>query len=96
MVLAEFWQGATRAGHPPELVESFLALGVPIVDATPVIPVYARLAAELQSAPEWRAIGQNDLWIASTALAHGAPLLTRNRRHFDRMPGLRLVVGEPA
>lgn len=36
-------------------------------------------------------IGSNDLWIASAALAHGLPLVTRNRRHFQRVPGLEVV-----
>ena len=33
-------------------------------------------------------IGANDLWIAATALAHDMPLVTRDRRHFARVPGL--------
>ena len=36
-------------------------------------------------------LGDNDLWIASTALEMDAQLVTRNRRHFDRIPGLRLL-----
>jgi predicted nucleic acid-binding protein len=36
-------------------------------------------------------IGTNDLWIAATALAYDMPLATRNRRHFSRVPGLRLA-----
>jgi predicted nucleic acid-binding protein len=35
-----------------------------------------------------------DLLIAATALQHDLVLLTRNRRHFDRIPGLQF--GEPA
>jgi len=31
-----------------------------------------------------------DALIAATALAHKVPLLTRNRRHFKRVPGLAL------
>jgi predicted nucleic acid-binding protein len=31
-----------------------------------------------------------DALIAATALEHELPLLTRNRRHFDRVPGLRV------
>jgi predicted nucleic acid-binding protein len=31
-----------------------------------------------------------DALIAATALAHELPLMTRNRRHFDRVVGLRL------
>ena len=35
-------------------------------------------------------IGSNDLWIGATALAYGLPLVTRNERHFRRLPGLAL------
>ncbi|MEE8585180.1 MAG: type II toxin-antitoxin system VapC family toxin [Acidobacteriota bacterium] len=33
-------------------------------------------------------IGSNDIWIAATALAYSLPLVTANRRHFRRVPGL--------
>ena len=33
-------------------------------------------------------IGGNDLWIAATAVAHGVPVVTRNARHYRRVPGL--------
>lgn len=36
-------------------------------------------------------IGANDLWIAATALAHGRPVVTRNKRHYRRVPGLRVL-----
>lgn len=36
-------------------------------------------------------IGTNDLWIAATALAHHQPLVTRNRRHYQRVPELELL-----
>jgi predicted nucleic acid-binding protein len=32
-----------------------------------------------------------DALIAATALEHRLPLLTRNRRHFERVPGLTLL-----
>ena len=35
-------------------------------------------------------IGDMDLLIASTALVNNLTLVTRNRRHFDRVPGLEL------
>ncbi|HUP52382.1 MAG TPA: type II toxin-antitoxin system VapC family toxin [Longimicrobiales bacterium] len=39
-------------------------------------------------------IGMADYIIAGTCLAHSAILLTRNRRHFERVPGLTLS-GQP-
>lgn len=36
-------------------------------------------------------IGANDLWIAATALAFGKPLVTRNAREFQRVPGLTVL-----
>jgi predicted nucleic acid-binding protein len=38
-----------------------------------------------------RVIGRPDLYIAGICLAVDAPLLTRNRREFERVPGLRLA-----
>lgn len=92
VVLAEFWHGSIRAGHDPSLVNGFLAVGLPILDPEPVIPIYARLCAALQDSGEYRQIGQNDLWIAATSLAHGKPLVTRNARHFANIPGLSLQI----
>lgn len=37
-------------------------------------------------------IATPDALIAATALVHRIPLLTRNRRHFDRVADLRVVV----
>lgn len=95
IVLGEFWHGAIRAGHDAKTVGEFLAIGVPITDPGPVIPVYARICAKLQGEPGYQNIGQNDLWIASVAVAHDKPLLTRNRRHFENIPNLRLEVLQP-
>ena len=36
-------------------------------------------------------IGANDLWIAATALAFDKPLVTRNTREFQRVPGLTVL-----
>lgn len=40
-------------------------------------------------------IGMADSLIAGIALLHRLPLFTRNRRHFERVPGLELVSPEP-
>jgi predicted nucleic acid-binding protein len=36
-------------------------------------------------------IGDHDVWIASTAIEHEMPLITRNTRHFQRVPRLQLL-----
>ena len=36
-------------------------------------------------------IPTNDLWIAATALAYDAPLVTSDRGHYERVPGLSLL-----
>jgi len=36
-------------------------------------------------------IGANDLWIAAAGLAHRMPVVSRNARHFARVPGLEVV-----
>jgi predicted nucleic acid-binding protein len=36
-----------------------------------------------------RHIGDNDCWIAGTALSKGLPLVTRNVKHFARVPRLQ-------
>ena len=36
-------------------------------------------------------IGANDLWIASTSLAHWMPVVTRDAEHYRRVPDLEVV-----
>lgn len=93
VVLGEFRHGARRSGHDANEVERFLSLGLRLTDAKAVIPHYAELCAEFQNrdAGAYGRIGQNDLWIAATACAHDRPLVTRNKRHFSDIPGLKLL-----
>ena len=92
VVLGEFWHGAIRAGHDRRTVQAFLDMGIPLLDPAPVIKHYANLCAVLQDQPDYRRTGQNDLWIGAVALAFDRPLVTRNRRHFDSFPDLKLLV----
>ena len=50
---------------------------------------YGRLFRHLQA--DGRLIGANDLWTAAAALAHGLPVVTRNEKHFRRIPDLRVL-----
>ena len=63
------------------------------LQAIPVSEPVARVHAEIwsQLADRGEPIGAHDLWIAATAIAHGLALATRNRAHFERVPGLRVV-----
>jgi tRNA(fMet)-specific endonuclease VapC len=50
--------------------------------------IYARIRDDLRS--KGRPIPANDLWIASQAVEHGLPLLSRDR-HFLEIEGLTLL-----
>lgn len=52
---------------------------------------YARIVAELRQQSALSGVSKPDMWIAAWAREHGAALATRNRKHFDRIAGLRIV-----
>ncbi len=47
---------------------------------------FGKLSIELER--KGNSIGDFDLLIASIALTHGEPLLTKNAKHFSKVPGL--------
>lgn len=49
---------------------------------------FARIRGQLRARDQ--IIGDMDILIAATALHHDLAFLTRNTRHFDRIPDLRL------
>lgn len=55
--------------------------------------IYAELRASLMKAG--KPIGDNDLWIAATAIRHSIPLISHNRKHYDEIPGLVLESETP-
>lgn len=66
-----------------------------LLDAMTILPFgeeEARLAAELRQQVEARGqpIGVADYMIAAVCLATDGVLLTRNRKHFERIEGLKL------
>ena len=63
------------------------------VEPVPITMAVARVHAELWSslAEAGAVVGQHDLWIGATAVAHGLGVVTRNERDFARMPGLRVL-----
>ncbi|MFN8535279.1 MAG: type II toxin-antitoxin system VapC family toxin [Dehalococcoidia bacterium] len=66
-----------------------LLRGVDILDVTTSIAdTWASLRRSLRR--QGTPLPDADLLIAATAIFYDLPLLTRNVRHFDRVPGLRL------
>lgn len=68
----------------PERLRRFLAAMVEL----PINSAIAELAGVTRRES---GIATPDALIAATALAHGIALMTRNRRHFDRVANLRVV-----
>lgn len=62
---------------------------LPFDDAASRAAASLRRALAAQGSP----IGMADYMIAGICLARSAALLTRNRAHFERVPGLALVPG---
>jgi tRNA(fMet)-specific endonuclease VapC len=51
--------------------------------------VAGQLSRQLRASGQ--AIGENDVWIAATALHHRLALVTNNSQHFQRVPDLRVI-----
>ena len=87
VVFGEFAAGLDRPSHP--LLGSIRAGYelLPTNEGTALI--YARIYRNLQERK--CLIGANDLWIASCAVQHGLPLVTRNRGEFSRVEGLTVM-----
>lgn len=71
----------------PELAELVAPYG--LVGITKSIGSrYGMISRELRGSGErW---GDNDLWVAATALEAGEPIVTRDREHFGRIRALRV------
>src|SRR5215469_1394333 len=81
---AKSQQRATALERLRELVNLLPALSLPESAAD----AYRTIRAELERKGEM--IGNNDLWIASHAVASGLTLVTNNEKEFRRVRGLRV------
>jgi predicted nucleic acid-binding protein len=81
----ELWAGA---GSQPQIAAVETLLGA--LSILPLDPTSARRAAQIHRdlARKGTAIGMADALIAGLCLEHDAILLTRNRRHYERVPGI--------
>ena len=92
ITVMQLYHGVSRSSVPEaeaEKIERALK-GVATYDLTREIAAHAgRLDGELVARGE--PIDPADVIIGTTALHRNEPLVTRNRRHFSRLRGLRLV-----
>lgn len=87
IVWGEFLEGV--GDQNPPIVTKFRSEFELVSVSRKVSENYGQLSKDLRQ--KGRPIGPNDTWIAATALAHDAPLLTRNVAHFIRVPNLRVI-----
>lgn len=83
----ELWAGARIPAEVARIEILLEALKVIVLDKES-----ARKAADVRRTLEAKGetIGMADSLIAGVCLYHGATLITRNRKHFKRVEGLRL------
>lgn len=87
VALAEFTEGFSSAEHPTvRMVRSQHSL-LPVDERTALL--YSGLVRDLRS--RGLLIGANDLWIASTSLRFGLPIVTADVEHFQRIDGLEVL-----
>ena len=90
--VAELYDGAYRSADPARHLTSVRRLIRDLVVLTladPIADQFARLRADLRG--RGQLIPDLDLLIAATALDRQLTLVTRNVRHFQRIPALPLV-----
>lgn len=90
--VGELWYGAIKRGWGERKVADLESAMRPYA-VLPYTRDLARRWGELRVQLEkgGQPLPDNDLWIAATALYHEIPLVTNNRGHFERVPGLRLL-----
>ena len=85
----EYYTGAYRSRDSEMRVakaREFLKAFVPLTPDHESARLWGRLSAELRS----NTIGDLDLLIASIVLSNEQSLVTRNKKHFDRVQGLKV------
>ena len=92
ITIGELYFGAFKKNWGPARIEalkdSFRSVAIVPYDQE-VCRTYAEIKAQLES--KGQRIEDNDTWIAACALRHSIPLVSNNRSHFERVPGLVLI-----
>ena len=90
--VAELYEGALNSNNPvrdENLMAEFLNQ-YPIIGLNvPICRIFGMERARLRTAGT--PIQDMDLLIGATALHHDLTLLSNNRRHFERLSGLRII-----
>lgn len=68
-------------------MEGFLTTKFAVIHTNDAI---CRKWAEITSIKE-RPVAYADAWIAATAIVYRVPLITHNRKHFEGIPGLKMI-----
>ncbi|HEY7035024.1 MAG TPA: type II toxin-antitoxin system VapC family toxin [Thermomicrobiales bacterium] len=91
VTFGEIYDGVYHGRDPIAAERNFAALlgRIVVIDLNQAIMKrFAHIRGGLRATG--RVIGDTDILIAATAIEHGLSLVTRNRRHYDRIPGLTL------
>ena len=89
--VCELMAGAHAAGAPSDEVDHLAGLCDTLVVRCPdtrFAAEYGRLLGRMRASGA--SIDTMDLLIATAAVIDGAPLVTRNARHFSKVPGLEI------
>lgn len=87
----ELLYGAEKSLHSKKtktILEDLITLIPPLPLTTPVGKHYSQVRASLEK--QGKLIGNNDLWIASHALALHVTLVTNNSKEFSRISHLKI------
>ena len=89
---SELLHGVNRAKKPENrmkrssFVEALLDSIPTLTIDLPVARIHSKLCAEINKNKV--PIEIHDTWIAASCIANGLTLITRNKRHFEKIPGL--------
>jgi tRNA(fMet)-specific endonuclease VapC len=88
---AELYYGAAKSAYPDvngQAVSAFLRTLAVLQVGQPAAERFGALKARLER--EGRQLADADLFIGAICLALGAVLVTGNKRHYERIEGLRM------
>lgn len=95
--VAELWRGAYAQGYGEssrKKLETDIGLTVVVPPTRALTYEWARISNDARTAghPLGQRAQAHDAWVAATARHFKLPLLTDNRRHFEGVNGVELIV----